>query len=329
LVANAEGASFLRVGYQPEVLDRLAEIAEDELSAIERYALIDDSWAAVLAGQMTTTVFLSLLEALAAESDRSVWQRIIGGLASLDRLLDGDARTEFQGIAHDILAPALAGLGLSALPADDDRTRQLRGDLIRAMGVVACDLEIQQEAQRTVAEGRRNPELVEASIMAAAVDVTASIGDQADFEDFRAMSASAETPQEELRYLYALADFPDPNLVARLYPSILDGGVRSQNAPFWLRRALANRDVGRSTWSFVTENWDALLDAFPTSSVTRMVDGLTTFTSPEDVADVAAFFEAHPVPQGAKTLSQILERQRVGAALRQRESEHLRRILQP
>ena len=37
------------------------------------------------------------------------------------------------------------------------------------------------------------------------------------------------------------------------------------------------------------------------------------------VADVQGFFTEHPIPQGAKTLDQTLERQRVNAALRQRE----------
>ena len=73
----------------------------------------------------------------------------------------------------------------------------------------------------------------------------------------------------------------------------------------------------------------ALVAAFPSSSITRMVDGVTTFTEPDDVRDVAAFFAAHPVPQGAKTLSQILERQRVGAALRAREAHRLAQTITP
>ena len=43
--------------------------------------------------------------------------------------------------------------------------------------------------------------------------------------------------------------------------------------------------------------------------------------TPELVADAAGFFAAHPIEQAAKTLEQILERQRVNAALRSRESE--------
>ena len=37
------------------------------------------------------------------------------------------------------------------------------------------------------------------------------------------------------------------------------------------------------------------------------------------------FFAEHPIPQAAKTLDQVLERQRVNAALREREAERLGR----
>jgi puromycin-sensitive aminopeptidase len=41
------------------------------------------------------------------------------------------------------------------------------------------------------------------------------------------------------------------------------------------------------------------------------------------VADVQGFFAEHPIPQATKTLEQLLERQRVNAALRAREEEPL------
>ncbi len=328
-VVNADGTSFVRVSYPPDALDQLASVALEQMSPVERYALVDDSWAAVLAGSMTATAFLDLLESLTAEIDRSVWQRIIAGFAALDHLLSGDARVEFQAIAHDALAPALAGLTLAPQEDEDDRTRQLRGDLIRAMGTIAQDPEIQDEAKRTVSVGRRDGELVEASIMAAAVDVAASLGDDADFDDFIESFRSATTPQEELRYLYATASFPDQHNLAKVEAMILAGEVRSQNAPFWLQRALRNRENADATWTFITENWDALLEALPTSSVVRMLDGLTSHTNPGDVERTAAFFAEHELVHGAATLTQILERQRVGAALRTREADRLAAFLTP
>ena len=54
-----------------------------------------------------------------------------------------------------------------------------------------------------------------------------------------------------------------------------------------------------------------------------MIDPVKLLTAPAIVADVQSFFTEHPIPQGAKTLDQILERQRVNAALLAREGQPL------
>ncbi|MGH1503941.1 MAG: M1 family metallopeptidase, partial [Acidimicrobiales bacterium] len=327
VVVNAEGASFVRVAYTPEALDQLASVALEVLTPVERFALVDDAWAAVLADSMTAAGFLDLLESLTAEIDRSVWQRMISGFGSLDRLVTGAAREQLQGIVHDAVAPALAGLTLTPQDDDDDRTRQLRGDLIRAMGVIGNDPEIQDEAKRTVSVGRRDPELVESSIMAAAVDVTARLGDDADLADYLESFATAGTPQEELRYLYATADFPEWSHLEVVMTRILAGEIRSQNAPFWIHRALSNRPHQAAVWAWVTEHWDEINELFPSSSIVRLLGALTVHTGEGDAEATAAFFETHPVPQGSATLAQILERQRVASALARREEGRFGQLL--
>jgi puromycin-sensitive aminopeptidase len=58
-----------------------------------------------------------------------------------------------------------------------------------------------------------------------------------------------------------------------------------------------------------------------------MVGSITTLTSPHVVADVQSFFAEHPIPQSAKTLEQLLERQRINSALRAREAQPLGAVL--
>jgi len=327
LVLNAGGASFLRVAYTDDQLDTLAEVSSEQLEAVERYAVLDDAYASLLAGRTSSMAFLNLIEAMSGESDRSVWQRLIAGLRQLDRLVDGEARERLQDIAHDVLAPPLANLGLAPRADDDDRSRQLRGDLVRALGTVANDPEIQEEAKRAVATGLRDPELVDAALLAASVDVVAAVGDETDFNDFVEAWKLATTPQAEIRYLNALCDFPEASLVARLHALILDGQVRTQNAPFLLGRSLANRHSGQQTWDFIVGNWDRLISMFATSSIVRMLAGLPRLDLPEQADAAAAFFDEHPVPSGARTLTQLLEKQRVHVAVRQRERDRLQAFL--
>src|SRR5690606_30212045 len=149
------------------------------------------------------------------------------------------------------------------------------------------------------------------------VDVIASRGDAADFDDFWARYRSAASPQEELRFLGALADFDEPHLFQRLLAVTLTDEVRTQNAPYVLRRALTNRHNGHLAWAFVRDNWDEINERFPSNSIVRLLEGIRHLSRPEQAEDVFAFFQDHTVPQGAKTLSQHLERLRVNVALRE------------
>ncbi len=330
-VVNAEGSSFVRAAYGADQLDRLAEVAVDRLSPVERYALVDDAWASVLAGSTSAAAFSNLLEASVSESDRSVWQRIIGGFRSLDRLVAGNEPAEqaLAGIVRDAIRPMLTDLGPVPADDEDDRTGQLRGDLFRAMGTLGDDPDVIESAKQLVAEGRRNPAEVDAAVMAAAVGVVAAQGDEVDFVDLLSAWRTASTPQDEIRFLYALAEFDDETLLARVRQLVLDGEVRTQNGPFVVRALLSNPAGAEATWAFVQQHWDDLLSMFPSSGIVRMLDGLSTLATAEAAAEAQTFFDAHPVPQGAKTLAQILERQRVAVATRAREHDRFAGVIAP
>ncbi len=320
---NAEGASFVRVAYPDDHVESLAALEIDALSEVERYALIDDTWATVLAGGTTSTTFLTLLEAMAAETSCSVWERMIHALDDLSRLVDQEAKKAFADIAHDILSPMLANLGLVPVQDEPHGHRRLRADLVKAIGTIAEDPDVQAECQRTVSVGRRDPTLVEPSLLAAAVHVAAHVGDEADFNDFVTEYRRNTNPQEQLRYLFALTRFPSDELTARFRQMVLDGDVRSQNAPFALRSALTNPATGTQTWEFMKTNWDRLLHSLPSGSIGRMLEGLTSLDTPKMVKDVESFLGTHPVPGAEKTIDQVLEKQRVNASLRSRESQRL------
>jgi puromycin-sensitive aminopeptidase len=323
VVVNADATGFYRVRYPQPLLEELAAAA-DRLAPVERYALIDDAWAAVLAGQAGATGFLVLLESMTGEADRAVWVRIISGFTALHRLVDGPARDRLAGIVRDAVSGPLGALGRLPKPGEDDLTRQLRGDLFRAAGTLGEDSEVIDDARRIVAERGDGPD---AAVLAASVDIVAAHGDEADFDTFAGAWRSAGTPQDEQRFLYALADFRHPELARRVQELVLSGAVRTQNAPYLLRRALHNRDHGRDAWRFITDNWDTLNQRLPSSSIVRMLEGITALDRPGDLAATRAFFAEHPVPQGAKTLEQLLERQGVQVALRQREADRLQRFL--
>ena len=321
VVVNAGGHGFYRVAYDADTLSNLAAIAAEGLAPVERYALVDDAWASVLAGRLSAVSFLNLLEAMSAETDSSVVRRILSGWRSLDRWCEGDARDELRTIVHDALAPTLASIGLDPSPDDDDRDRQLRADLLVALATLANDGDLQQHAASLVgAEG-------DAALAAAAVTVVARTGDQSDFDSFVTHWRNATTPQDEVRYLYALPEFDTPQTAAEIQRLIRTGEVRSQNAGLVIGALLGQRVTGRDNFTWVRSEWDYLNDFLPTSMIVRMVGSLPLLDQPDDVTTAAAFFAENPIPQAGKTLDQVLERQRVATTARARESTPLQAFL--
>ena len=322
VVVNAGSHGFYRVRYSPELLAALASRAMEVLEPIERHHLVEDVWAAVLAGAAPATDFVDVARNLAAETDRTVWVALLAGLGNLERIVAGDDRARFHRFVASLAGPALDRLGWEPAAGDDELTRQLRGTLIEAAGVLGDDRDAQARARELHDTHVAEPGSVDPDVVAAALRVVAHAGSPDDYEQFLERSGSAATPQEQLRYLYALPGFTDAALAARTAAMTLRPDIRSQNAPFVLQALLANRnpDVGGLAWRFVEEHWDAITGRFPANTVPRFLGGVTALSSPRLATDIERFLTDHDVPHGARQIAQHLERLRINVALRAREA---------
>jgi puromycin-sensitive aminopeptidase len=319
VVVNAGGHGFVRVAYDAELRSRLVGDALSSLTIVDRYNLVDDAWNAVVAGRLGALDFLAFVEGFGDERELAVWQAIGIGLRGVGRLLDGDAYTSFRERVRALVAPALARLGWEPATDEDDLTSKLRGLLVSMLAVLGND----SDAQARCREIFESPNGVDPELVAAATNVVAAFGTEADFERFVDGFRTATTPQEQLRYLYALGEFPEADLIRRACDLAFSGDVKTQNAPFLLNRCIANRDHGRLAWDIVRQRWAEANERFPGNTIVRMVDPVKLLNRPDEVADVQGFFSEHPIPQSSKTLDQVLERQRVNAALREREQDAL------
>ncbi len=317
VVVNAGGHGFYRVAYDETLRSRLVGEALSALTVVERYNLVDDAWNEVVAGRLEAAAFVRFAEGFGDERALAVWQAIAGGLRGVWRLADGDVRTRLAERIRRLVRPVLDDLGWSPAAGEDDLTGKLRGTLVTLLGTVGGDAEVVDAARRWLDDADADPELV-----AASTAVVAANGTDADLDRFIARYRSPATPQEERRYLYALADFPTEAQMARVI-DLAFGSVRTQDAPFVLGRAIGNPARGTQVWEAVRRRWDDANRRFPSNTIGRMVESVKLLVEPAAVADVQAFFAEHPIPQAAKSLDQTLERQRVNAALYAREHERL------
>jgi hypothetical protein len=89
--------------------------------------------------------------------------------------------------------------------------------------------------------------------------------------------------------------------------------VPTQDVAFVLVRLLANRGGRERTWNSIKKRWPRLRRRMPPMLATRLVE-TTPVLGPKWRRDVAAFFRANPLPAGARSLDQALERFDLDAA---------------
>jgi puromycin-sensitive aminopeptidase len=333
VLVNEGGHGFYRVRYELDLLaallDRLngspahrGPSPRTPLAAIERYNLVNDAWAAVLAGLMPLADYLDLTARLRGERDRNVWSVLLGSFTTLSRIVEEDDRPALQKLVRDRLGPAVNELGWQPKASEDELTGQLRGDLLRAMGTLGDDPLTQMLAARVYTAGEGD-----ASVLASAIAVVAHTGDAARYDDFLARFRAARTPQEEQRYLLGLANFRPEALVERTLGLTLDGTVRTQDGPFLLRALLMGVHSRAQAWTFFRVKWEQMASLFPGPGIRRLCEGVLGLASAEWEQQVQTFFRARNINLGGKTLEQFLEQLHIAVVLRQREGEALHAYL--
>jgi len=323
-VVNAGAHGFYRVRYSPELLEALRHGLTNHLSAVERFSLVNDAWAATLAGIVTLTDFLDLIDLFAGETDVNVWTTMIASFHQLHRIVD---QAQCERLAHRlgaVLAPAVSRLGWTACPGEPELESQLRGDLIGALGILANDTAAQDRARILYADYEKDIESVDRNVIPAVVAILSHTGGPGEFEKFCARFKSAQTPQEETRYLFALANFPDAGLIDRALDLTLSATVRTQNSPYLMRAVLLNRHARHRAWSFLKLHWEEMNRQYPDNAIPRMCEGVIGLVDSELEKDVVKFFAAHPVKQGSKQIEQHLERLRISVACQDRWRDLLR-----
>ncbi len=326
VVVNEGGWGFYRSHQYGGLAEALPHRLGD-LDPLERFNLVSDTWAEVLAGTQALPAFLALVGRLTDESDPSVWGVVVGALALLDRVAGHQSREMLQSFARARLRPALERVGWTARSGEGERTGTLRATLLDALGTLADDAVVIEWARRIHAEAVAGKDTIEADLTGAVVAVVAVNGGEADFEAFLERYRHPANPQEETRYLYGLARFREPDLVARAL-ELARTEARTQNAPFMINLVLVNREGGPAAWEFVKAHWDELLARFPRNTIPRMLSGVSGLCRPSLAADVRAFLGDHPVPSGGRTVEQSLERLEVNLAFAQRDGPRLAEALE-
>jgi puromycin-sensitive aminopeptidase len=277
---------------------------------------------------MSLPAYLDLTGRFSAERDKNVWAVLIDSFAFLNRIIEPSHRPQLEAFVRRRVGPAAAAVGWTSQPGESELTRQLRSELIGALGRLGNDPDTQAHATELYGTVRKDPAAVDPNLLPALVSILAFTGDAARYDEFTERFKAAATPQEERRYLFALAMFRQTALLDRTLAKTLDGEIRVQDAPFMVSAVMSNvygRELG---WRFVKTNWDVMDRRFPKQGLRRMCGGITGLGKPELERDVRQFFDARKIDLGGKTLEQYLEQLRIGVSFGERYGGNLAEYLQ-
>jgi puromycin-sensitive aminopeptidase len=322
VVVNAGGHGFYRVQYAPPLLKKMTG-ALKKLAPIERFNLVSDCFALTQAGAMSAADYLDLTARFVEETDRNVWTALIGSWAYVNRVIGEDQRPDLEALVRQRVEAAVERLGWEPQPGEGELERQLRGDLLRAFGTLGSDPEAQERARALYARYREDESAVDADVLPAVIAIVAAAGGESEYVEFRQRFKTARTPQEEQRYLYALAGFRQPDLLRRTLEQTTVGEVRSQDAPFLMRALLVSVYSRGLAWEYLKTHWETMARQYPGSAYRRMYEGVTALVSPEWERDVRDFFASRRIVLGGKTLEQYLEQLQIAVRFQEREAAAL------
>ena len=131
---NLGDVGYYRVQYDAATQAALARSIA-ALAPADRVNLLADTWALVQAGRGAPANYFDMVDHLAGEDNRAVWDQIMRTFSRIDHLEQGrPGRAAFQAYARSKLRPVFARVGWDATNGETQDVATLRARLVGALG---------------------------------------------------------------------------------------------------------------------------------------------------------------------------------------------------
>ncbi|MEZ5289504.1 MAG: M1 family metallopeptidase [Vicinamibacterales bacterium] len=317
---NADARGYYVTEYAPDAVAALAA-RTPPLTPAEKVSLLGDEWRLMRAGRHDVGTFLDLAAAFAADPTPEIAGDIAARVGFVRAAIaDPSQREPFARWIRASFGPALDAIGLEGRPGDGEAVQARRGTLVALLGG-AGDEHVRAFARGLADRYLAEPDAVPPSLVAPALAIAAGSGDATLYDRIMArLHESAATPDVYYRLFAALPAFTAPELVQRTLDFAMSEEARSQDTPQLIAALLSGPEAERA-WAYMRREWPAISDKLGVfQGVPYIVGALSGFCSADKSKEVAAFFDAHPVPPAARVLQQAVERIDACAAIDARQS---------
>jgi puromycin-sensitive aminopeptidase len=313
---NGGASGFYRFTMDDEALAALTGALQQSLAPHERLLLADNYWALLRAGVVTIDQYLQLLNGYRAETDRAVVSTLADQLGWLSlHVVDDDSRPAFERLAEDFFAPQLETLGWTPRADEPADERMKRAAVIGALGIVARVPAVRGEARRRLEAYLTDRRSLDPNLASVVVGIAARDGDAALYERYlERKRAASKDPEEEQRFLQALAAFEPADLIARTLELAVSQDVRAQDRPFVLAGLLGRRASRLTAWGFVRQHWDDLVALMDPMLLQNLIRALAQLTPEPTATEVREFLLPKAAEETRETIAQVTEQLAIDAA---------------
>jgi aminopeptidase N len=315
---NLGDIGYYRVDYGPNARAALVK-ALPAMSPEDRVGFLADSWALVQAGRAEAPAYLALINQIAPNDQRAVWDQVIGTLAHLNRLArDRSERGSLQAYVRATLRPVFDRLGWDGGNAADDDDALLRASLIRTLGDFG-DADIIAEAKRRFDRFRQDPNSLPAALRDPVMHVVGISADKPTYEALLALARKATATNERLRYYFAAAGARDPVLARETLVLTLSDELPNTIVTGVIGTVASSGEQPELAWDFVKKHYDALFAKLGPSFRDSFIAGLmTNFSDGAHVAELLQFAPAQATSGGKVTTARAVETIAIAADLKSR-----------
>src|SRR5262249_42876566 len=154
------------------------------VAPIERFNLVSDCFALMQSGALSASEYLDLTARFTAETDRNVWTVLTGSFPYVNPVIASQSRPRPRALVSHRTGAALERLGWEPQPEESEVERQLRGDLLRTLGILGNDGPAQERARDLYARHQAGDVAVDPNVLPALIAIVAWSGGEREYALF-------------------------------------------------------------------------------------------------------------------------------------------------
>ena len=313
-IVNSGRYGFYRVQYDDNSLANLSLLIDEKiLNHVDRWSLQNDLFSQCVSGTKQIQEYLDFTTSYHDEDNYITLHNLAQNLYHLYKLTRKEKFSdEIRTYTAQFLGTIFDRLGWDSQKNEKHTDALLRSFVITALGKLG-DKEILNEARKRFNKFLKNKNSLAADLQEPVFVLVAWQGNEKTYNKLLSLYKKSTLQEEKIRFLMAMCNFKQKNLLLKTLALSLTPEVRSQNIRVPIMGISTNIYGSDILWPWLKNNWKKLVGRFGVGNplANRIVASIGGVIDDKQEKDVRKFFKRMPLPGTERVIEQTLERVRI------------------